>query len=157
MAAVLGLAIIVLATVIMILGSQDEDETAGAEPGRADAERAGNGTDEEHVTKTVEIDGIPEQIPDTIVPDGAHQVTGTIATQGEAWSALARFQSDRPSDELVEHVHLAATAERFRHRERSRDETSTVSVYDGSDGSILTVTVRDMGDHRSVGAVRVSP
>lgn len=113
--------------------------------------------DGEQTTETIDLDGVPEQIPASILPDDAQQITGRLATHGDAWSAFARFQSEMSSHALVDHIQLAATGEGYTHREHAHDGTSTVSVYDGADGSILTVTVHDLGERRSVGAVRVSP
>lgn len=156
---VLGLMTAVVIVLMRVSADAPGDATTApdTEVATGDVDPDADGGEDDLVTETRHVAGVPDEIPAELVTDDAGQVSGTVATRGEAWSALVSYESAMSRDELATHALEVLTGDGYDHRRTTYDDQATVDVYDGPDGSVLTVTVRDLDDRRTVGAVRVSP
>ncbi|MFP4233784.1 MAG: hypothetical protein ACLFUG_02520, partial [Nitriliruptoraceae bacterium] len=99
---------------------------------------------------------VPEEFPEDLLPADARAVEGTVARGGDDWSAVVVFRTERDRGSLEQAIDTAAEAEGFRRRDAVEDDERRVIRYDGSDGAVLTVTLRDEGEELVVGAALVS-
>lgn len=103
------------------------------------------------------LDDVAEELPRGIIAEDAQDVESRAARSGDDWSATVTYASDADRDGLEEVVDTAATEDGFERRQATFDDQRKVIVYDGSDGSIMTVTLQSDGNRTLLAAVLVSP
>lgn len=99
----------------------------------------------------------PVEIPAAMVAEDARDLEGRVARAGDDWSAVLTYTSELERDELEAMVDAAAQNADFRRRRATFDAQRKVILYDGADGSVMTVTLNADGDAVTLGAVRISP
>ncbi len=103
------------------------------------------------------LDGVAEELPPGLIADDASDVESRAARSGDDWSATVTYASEVDRDELERIVDTAAADGGFERRQATLDDERKVIVYDGADGSIMTVTLQTDGSRTLLAAVLVSP
>lgn len=99
----------------------------------------------------------PDELPAGIVSEDATDILGRAARSGDDWSATVTYASQRGIEDLEELADTAGADAGFERRRATFTHDRKVIVYDGSDGSVLTVTLTAAEDRVIVGAVLISP
>ncbi|WP_052666313.1 hypothetical protein [Nitriliruptor alkaliphilus] len=149
----LAAAVLVAVTVgvaVFVAGERGSED--GATEAAADLTSAARGP---QGTRT--LTEVPEEIPVTVLTGDAAQLEGTVARGGDDWSAVVTFVSHLEPAEVETTVDAALRTAAFAHRQASFDGHRRVIVYDGEDGSVLTVTLTFGEGPVTVGVVRISP
>lgn len=104
------------------------------------------------------LPGPPDEFPLGVVPDDATDLEGRAARSGDSWSASVTYATATDREELERLVEAAVTSDGFERRHSTVNDARRVIVYDGPDGSIMTVTVAH-DEHRGslLAAVLVGP
>jgi hypothetical protein len=149
---VVGLA--TLATGWWLLGpdldAAGPDEPAAATEAPTSAARGPEGTRS--------FDGVPDELPGTVVTPDAREVIGTVSRGGDDWSASLLYVVEGSERDAVEvAVDAALVSEGFVRRRVSSDPERKVVVYDRPDRATLTLTLLLQPDGVSVGLVLISP
>lgn len=135
-----------------------DDETPGQDVSEPSADEAANASSAARGAEgTRSLAGVPDEIPAAILTDDATDVEGTVARGGDDWSAVVTYRSMLERDEVEAIVEAATSQAGFSRRQAAFDEQRKVVEYDGADGSVLTVTLRDDGASVAVGVVLLSP
>lgn len=108
-------------------------------------------------TRTFE--GLPRELPETLLPEGATDIEGSTVRAGDSWSAAATFEVRGDHDALARAADNPLRDEGFALRQRAYDDTTMQVIYDHEDGSVLTITYRrtDEGDLVRVAAALIGP
>lgn len=106
---------------------------------------------------TRNFEGVPEDLPPDVVPENATEVEGTVARSGEDWTSAVTFVMDGDRGEVMPTVDEALLADGYTLRQRAYDEKVMQVVYDGPDGSVVTVTYRSIPEGTGTAVVLVSP
>ena len=106
-------------------------------------------------TRTFE--GVPDDLPAGVVPADAVEVEGTVARSGDDWTSAVTFVVDGERDDVIPTVDEAILADGFALRQRAYDDEVMQVIYDGPDGSVLTVTYRTIPQGTGTAVVLVSP
>ena len=139
-----GAAVLVLVAVVLTLVLRD-----GADP-----RSAAEGPDG---TRTFE--GLPTDLPASVLPEGARDVEGTVLRSGTAWTAAASFTADGDHEALARAGDEPLTADGFVLRQRAFDERTMQVIYDHPDGSVLTMVYRrgEVDGVTRIDAIRTIP
>jgi hypothetical protein len=103
------------------------------------------------------FEGVPDDLPAGVVPPGADEVEATVARAGDRWTAAVTFVAGSSRDDASTHVDAVLTAAGYAFRQRAYDERSLEVVYDGSDGSVLSVTYADTSEGTGTAVVLRGP
>lgn len=105
------------------------------------------------------FEGLPLDLPESLLPDGAEEVEGQVLRVGESWSASTSFTVRGDHEEFARAGDAPLAEDGFVMRQRAYDETTMQVIYDRADGAIMTVTYTSTGqaDEVRVAAVLVGP
>jgi hypothetical protein len=119
----------------------------------------GNPTSAAHGREgTRTLTSAPDDLPRDVVPSEATEVEGTVSRRGDDWSAAVTFvMPDVDREAVMPHVDEKITDQGYRLRQRAYDDTTMQVIYDGEDGSVMTVTYRHIDEGTGTAVVLVSP
>lgn len=99
------------------------------------------------------IESVPQELPEDVVPPGAEDVEGTVARDGDDWTSAVTFVVAGGREPANRHVDAALTTAGFAFRQRAFDDVSLQEIYDGPEGSVVSVTYQEIPEGTGVAVV----
>lgn len=104
------------------------------------------------------FEGLPLEMPLSVVPDGATNIEGTAARVGGDWTAAADFRVAGEHEQLARGGDAPLLEDGFVLRQRAFDDSSMLVIYDHDDGRELRVFYTQVSnDEVAVNAVLTGP